>query len=163
MKPSDPAALNPPLAPNGDVFEFALDDVPPVIGDTEELTQVLQNLIDNAIKYGRAETSVRIGGHAVPPDSASARRLGRAGVALSVADRGDGIAREHLPRLTERFYRVDTARSRKLGGTGLGLAIVKHILNRHRGMLEVESTPGEGSTFTILLPRAEGERRTPGA
>ena len=142
-------------------FEFALDKVPLVIGDTEELTQVLQNLIDNAIKYGRADTSVRIAGHAVPPNSASARRLGRAGVALSVTDQGEGIAREHLPRLTERFYRVDTARSRKLGGTGLGLAIVKHILNRHRGMLEIESTPGEGSSFTVLLPRAEGERRTP--
>ena len=143
-------------------FEFALDKVPLVIGDTEELTQVLQNLIDNAIKYGRANTTVRIEGHVVPQNSASARRLGRAGVALSVTDQGEGIAREHLPRLTERFYRVDTARSRKLGGTGLGLAIVKHILNRHRGMLEIESTLGEGSSFTVLLPRAEGERRTPG-
>jgi two-component system phosphate regulon sensor histidine kinase PhoR len=69
-----------------------------------------------------------------------------------VRDRGEGIAREHLPRLTERFYRVDTARSRELGGTGLGLAIVKHILNRHRGFLEIESTPGVGSTFAAFLP-----------
>jgi len=73
-------------------------------------------------------------------------------VCVSVGDRGEGIPREHLPRLTERFYRVDTARSREMGGTGLGLAIVKHILNHHRGFLEVESTQGVGSVFTVLLP-----------
>ncbi|MGC2522348.1 MAG: ATP-binding protein, partial [Stellaceae bacterium] len=72
-------------------------------------------------------------------------------VAVSVRDHGEGIAREHLPRLTERFYRVDTARSREMGGTGLGLAIVKHIVSRHRGLLEIESTPGKGSAFTVLL------------
>ena len=71
---------------------------------------------------------------------------------VSVRDRGEGIAKEHLPRLTERFYRVDTARSRKLGGTGLGLAIVKHIVARHRGALSIESAVGEGSTFTVHLP-----------
>jgi len=71
--------------------------------------------------------------------------------ALLGRKRGEGIAREHLPRLTERFYRVDTARSREMGGTGLGLAIVKHIVNRHRGLLEIDSTPGEGSVFTVLL------------
>ncbi len=135
-------------------FDFDLNGLAPVIGHDEELTQVLQNLIDNACKYGRAGTPVRIAGRDVAPDSPGGRRLGRPGVALSVADQGDGIAREHLPRLTERFYRADTARSRKLGGTGLGLAIVKHILNRHRGLLEIESVPGEGSSFTILLPRA---------
>ena len=69
-------------------------------------------------------------------------------------DRGEGIAREHLPRLTERFYRVDVRRSRAIGGTGLGLAIVKHIVNRHRGRLAIESKPGEGSTFTVFLPLA---------
>jgi two-component system, OmpR family, phosphate regulon sensor histidine kinase PhoR len=68
-----------------------------------------------------------------------------------VSDHGDGIVREHLPRLTERFYRIDTARSREMGGTGLGLAIVKHILNHHRGFLEIESTPAVGSVFTVLL------------
>ncbi|HRQ80695.1 MAG TPA: ATP-binding protein, partial [Azospirillaceae bacterium] len=73
-----------------------------------------------------------------------------------VADRGDGIPRTHLPRLTERFYRVDAARSRALGGTGLGLAIVKHIMNRHRGRLTIESVPGEGSTFTVYFPLAGG-------
>jgi two-component system phosphate regulon sensor histidine kinase PhoR len=69
-----------------------------------------------------------------------------------VIDQGEGIPRKHIPRLTERFYRVDTARSRELGGTGLGLAIVKHIVNRHRGQLEIDSTPGEGSRFTVYLP-----------
>jgi two-component system phosphate regulon sensor histidine kinase PhoR len=76
-------------------------------------------------------------------------------VALTITDQGEGIAREHIPRLTERFYRVDAARSRQLGGTGLGLAIVKHIANRHRGSLEIDSTIGKGSTFTLYLP-AEG-------
>jgi two-component system phosphate regulon sensor histidine kinase PhoR len=144
-------------------FVFDLDGLPPVIGDGDELAQVIQNLVDNAIKYGRADSPVRIGGRVLQSGSSAARRLGRPGVALSVNNQGEEIAREHLPRLTERFYRVDAARSRKLGGTGLGLAIVKHILNRHRGVLEVESAPGAGTTFTVLLPRAEGERRTPAA
>ena len=83
-------------------------------------------------------------------------------MAVGVKDEGEGIAREHLPRLTERFYRIETARSRELGGTGLGLAIVKHILNRHRGALDIDSTVGIGSTFTVHLPiasrgRAAGE------
>jgi len=77
-------------------------------------------------------------------------------VAVAVKDKGEGIAREHLPRLTERFFRIDTARSRKLGGTGLGLAIVKHSINRHRGALVIDSVQGEGSTFTVYLPVAEG-------
>ena len=78
-------------------------------------------------------------------------------VSIAVADCGEGIARTHLPRLTERFYRVDPARSRALGGTGLGLAIVKHIVNRHRGRLTIESDVGKGSTFTVLLPVAADE------
>ena len=81
---------------------------------------------------------------------------GPAAVAIAVMDEGEGIAREHLTRLTERFYRVDTARSRDLGGTGLGLAIVKHILNRHRAVLEIDSEPGKGSCFTVYLPLARG-------
>jgi len=97
---------------------FDLAPVPAVPGDADDLAQVFQNLLDNAIKYGRAGTEVRVSARPVAPGSAAARRLGRPGVAISVADRGEGIAREHLPRLTERFYRVDTARSRKLGGTG---------------------------------------------
>lgn len=118
-------------------------DLPDIVGDGDELTQVFQNLVDNAIKYARPDSVVRI---------TARRRDGM--VAVAVADEGEGIAREHLPRLTERFYRVDRARSRKLGGTGLGLAIVKHILNRHRGRLEVASVLGQGSTFTVLLPAA---------
>ena len=76
-------------------------------------------------------------------------------VAIAVIDQGEGIARQHLPRLTERFYRVDAARSRDLGGTGLGLAIVKHIVSHHRGSLDIESVMGEGSTFTVYLPLSE--------
>ncbi len=122
-------------------------DLPPVVGDRDELVQVFQNLIDNAIKYGRPDTAIRV---AVKRDSG---RRGPA-LAISVRDQGAGIPREHLPRLTERFYRVDSARSRVLGGTGLGLAIVKHIVNRHRGSLQIDSTVGEGSCFTVLLPAA---------
>ncbi len=121
-------------------------DAPRVVapGDPEELSQLFQNLIDNAIKYGGEATEVTLG-------VAPSRKL-RQGVAIGIRDRGDGIAREHLPRLTERFYRVDTARSRAMGGTGLGLAIVKHIVSRHRGILEIDSELGQGSTFTVHLP-----------
>jgi len=137
-----------------------LDDLPAVNGDDDELTQVFQNLIDNAIKYGRTGATIRIAGWTVAPARAAVgagtplptQRLDRPAVAVAVTDEGEGIAREHLPRLTERFYRVDTARSRELGGTGLGLAIVKHILNRHRGALDIDSTVGVGSSFTVHLP-----------
>ncbi|MBL8838984.1 MAG: PAS domain-containing protein [Alphaproteobacteria bacterium] len=125
-------------------------DLPPVVGDVDQLTQVFQNLIDNAIKYGRPETPVTVTAKVIarPPGHL---RLPAQVVAVSIADRGEGIAREHLPRLTERFYRIDTGRSRALGGTGLGLAIVKHIVNRHRGALLVDSELGRGSTFTVCL------------
>ena len=124
----------------------------PVVGDSDDLTQVFQNLIDNAIKYGREGTDVRVSGS--DPTEASSK-LGVEAVGVSVTNLGEGIPREHLPRLTERFYRVDKARSRQLGGTGLGLAIVKHIVNRHRGALDVTSVEGEHSTFTVVLPAAE--------
>ncbi|MEM9146836.1 MAG: ATP-binding protein [Pseudomonadota bacterium] len=117
-----------------------------VLGSREELGQVFQNLIDNAIKYGRAGDSVT-----VEPVSETPERPGMIGI--GVADTGPGIAREHLPRLTQRFYRVSAARSRERGGTGLGLAIVKHIVNRHRGHLQIESEVGTGSCFTVWLPR----------
>ena len=126
-------------------------ELPPVTGDSDELTQVFQNLMDNAIKYGRAGTEVKVRATA---DPAAGQRLDGKAVVVSVADQGEGISREHVPRLTERFYRVDRARSRQLGGTGLGLAIVKHVVNRHRGALEVSSVEGEGSTFTVYLPVA---------
>jgi two-component system phosphate regulon sensor histidine kinase PhoR len=122
------------------------DELPAVIGDADQLTQVLQNLLDNAVKYGREGGTVRLDVATAPP--------GRPGVVVTVADQGAGIPREHLPRLTERFYRVDTGRSRAAGGTGLGLAIVKHIVNRHRGQLAIESEEGTGTTVTVWLPQA---------
>jgi len=122
--------------------------LPEVIGDADELAQVFQNLLDNAVKYGRRESDVDV--RAAIAGNGAAQQVG-----IAVADCGEGIAAEHLPRLTERFYRVDNARSRELGGTGLGLAIVKHIVNRHRGRLDIASTPGQGSTFTVWL-RAAG-------
>ena len=117
-------------------------DQPAIVrGDAGELEQVVQNLVQNAIKYGRKGGTVRIG---------ISRGEGR--VTIRVADDGPGIAAEHLPRLTERFYRVDAPASRNRGGTGLGLAIVKHILNRHRGELVIASELGKGSVFTVVLP-----------
>ncbi|GEO80842.1 ATP-binding protein [Pararhodospirillum oryzae] len=127
--------------------------VPEVIGDTDQLAQILQNLVDNALKYGRPATPVviRLGvverGPAAMPSAVRAPCL-----KVSVIDRGEGIAKEHLPRLTERFYRVDKARSRALGGTGLGLAIVKHVVARHRGALTLESEIGRGTTVNVFLP-----------
>ncbi|MBP6011274.1 MAG: MFS transporter [Alphaproteobacteria bacterium] len=126
--------------------------LPNVTGDRDELFQVVQNLVDNAIKYGRPQTMVTL--------ELGTRRAGPGepgpspAVFLAVKDRGEGIAREHIPRLTERFYRVDVRRSRAIGGTGLGLAIVKHIVSRHRGRLSIDSKLGEGSTFTVYLPLA---------
>jgi two-component system phosphate regulon sensor histidine kinase PhoR len=127
-----------------------LATLPPVKGENDELVQLFQNLIDNAIKYGRAGTPVRV--LARRSDPPAAMNPARPAVAIAVIDQGEGIARQHLPRLTERFYRVDTARSRDLGGTGLGLAIVKHIVNRHRGALEIDSEIGQGSRFVVYLP-----------
>ncbi len=127
-----------------------------VNGQDDELAQIFQNLIDNAIKYGRDGTDVEVkAALAADPPLTFPDHNARA-VAISVRDRGEGIAREHLPRLTERFFRIDTARSRRLGGTGLGLAIVKHSINRHRGTLAIDSVQGEGSVFTVYLPAAEG-------
>ncbi len=122
------------------------NELPAVLGDADQLTQVLQNLLDNAMKYGREGGTVRLDVAVAPP--------GRPGVVVTVADQGAGIPREHLPRLTERFYRVDTGRSRAAGGTGLGLAIVKHIVNRHRGQLSIESEEGVGTTVSVWLPQA---------
>jgi two-component system phosphate regulon sensor histidine kinase PhoR len=141
-------------------IELPMGPMGRTVGDADELTQVFQNLIDNAIKYGRPGTSVTVSAARIADVGEIRARLpglrrAKAMIAVAVADRGDGIAREHIPRLTERFYRVDAARSRDLGGTGLGLAIVKHVVNRHRGSLEIESAPGEGSVFTVYLPAEE--------
>ena len=121
-------------------------------GDRDELEQVFQNLIQNALKYGKEGGTVAISVSRREPVPGPASSQGQGGrIAVAVADDGPGITEEHLPRLTERFYRVDTAASRERGGTGLGLAIVKHILNRHRGELLIASVPGQGSTFTVIL------------
>ena len=127
------------------------EDLPDVYGDEDELAQVFQNLIDNAIKYGKPQSEIAITARVDRRPAANSL------VCITVTDQGEGIPSEHLPRLTERFYRVDTARSRELGGTGLGLAIVKHILNRHRGRLEIASRLGVGSTFTVCLRTAAAE------
>jgi two-component system phosphate regulon sensor histidine kinase PhoR len=127
--------------------------LPEVLGEPDELAQVFQNLLDNAIKYSRIGTPIEVTARPAARFLPGARAGEKpAALAIAVRDYGDGIAREHLPRLTERFYRVDAARSRELGGTGLGLAIVKHIVNRHRGALEIDSELGQGSTFTVYLP-----------
>jgi two-component system, OmpR family, phosphate regulon sensor histidine kinase PhoR len=122
-----------------------------VRGDADELTQVFQNLVQNAIKYGHSGGKVDIVLRREP--AASGRPHG---FRVDVIDDGPGIPPQHLPRLTERFYRVNAAASREKGGTGLGLAIVKHILNRHRGELVISSKLGQGSTFSVLLPSLAG-------
>ena len=132
--------------------------LPRVTGSRDELVQVLGNLLDNAIKYGHPDSRVEITAGPDIPDYVTTGLLGPS-CYVSVADQGEGIAREHIPRLTERFYRVDVKRSRERGGTGLGLAIVKHIVSRHRGKMHIKSDPGVGSIFTVVLPQASGSTR----
>jgi two-component system, OmpR family, phosphate regulon sensor histidine kinase PhoR len=130
------------------------DTLPPVIGERDQIIQVFHNLVSNALKYGRKGTAISL--------EAS---LEGSHLRLAVEDFGDGIPFEHIPRLTERFYRVDTARSRDLGGTGLGLAIVKHIVERHRGELNITSVLGKGTrvAFTLpIAPKIEVEQIQPG-
>jgi two-component system phosphate regulon sensor histidine kinase PhoR len=127
----------------------AAPNLPTITGERDELIQLFQNLIHNAIKYGRSGGHVWVSLAVVPgPRGRGADEM----VAVGVRDDGEGIPSDAIPRLTERFYRVDVKRSRERGGTGLGLAIVKHIVNRHQGRLQIESRAGEGSTFTVLLP-----------
>ena len=121
--------------------------LPRIAADPSQILQLLDNLITNALRYGEPSTPVAVSAHAEG-----------AMVHLSVADQGEGIAPEHVARVTERFYRVDTSRSRSLGGTGLGLSIVKHIVERHRGRLSIESDLGRGTTVHVLLPVAARER-----
>jgi len=119
-----------------------------VLGNEDELIQVFQNLLENSIKYGSPDSEIRIS------VTGKEQMSGIEGPALVVTltDKSEGIARHHIARLTERFYRVDNSRSRAMGGTGLGLAIVKHIVGRHRGRLLIESKEGSGSTFRVALP-----------
>ncbi len=134
------------------------ESLPKVLGDADELAQVFQNLLDTAIKYSRRGTAIEVAAHPSPRFLPGARPGDRpAALAITVRDHGEGIAREHLPRLTERFYRVDAARSRELGGTGLGLAIVKHIVSHHRGALDIDSEQGKGTVFTVHLPLAPAQ------
>jgi two-component system, OmpR family, phosphate regulon sensor histidine kinase PhoR len=121
--------------------EFVHEGEVHVAGEADELLQVALNLIENAIKYGGEGKRVHI----------ECKQVGLNGI-LSVTDFGQGIAEDDIPRLTERFYRVSAKQSRAKGGTGLGLAIVKHIVLRHRGELDITSTQGQGSTFTVSIP-----------
>ncbi|MBW0157134.1 ATP-binding protein [Sedimentimonas flavescens] len=121
-----------------------------VTGDADQLTQVFSNLIENAVKYGGAGGEVRVVVEKIAHEPVQRGPAYR----VDVIDSGEGIDPIHIPRLTERFYRVDTHRSREQGGTGLGLAIVKHIVARHRGRLKIESEKGKGSRFSVILPAA---------
>lgn len=128
---------------------IAVDGPPAAVmvpGDRDELFRLFENLIENALKYGASGGKVQVS------FAASAGNDGQPEIKVAVRDFGPGISPEHLPRLTERFYRVDVGESRAQGGTGLGLSLVKHILNRHRGRLLIESVPGQGATFTACLP-----------
>jgi two-component system phosphate regulon sensor histidine kinase PhoR len=120
-----------------------------VLGDQDELTQVFQNLINNAISYGNKGVPVEI----YVTDTAAVPPTNVPGVSVSIVNKGEGIPADSISRLTERFYRVDKGRSRSMGGTGLGLAIVKHIVARHRGHLDIQSTLGEDTTFTVSIPK----------
>ncbi|MCF6199341.1 MAG: ATP-binding protein [Hyphomicrobiaceae bacterium] len=142
--------MSPQAAKQGKVISFQCSSNATIRlpGDADQLTQVFHNLVENALRYGDSNTNVEI------KLSQIERSYGLIGpvLAVEVKDQGPGIAAEHLPRLTERFYRIDAGRSRDMGGTGLGLAIVKHILSRHRGRLQIESNVGIGSRFIVLLP-----------
>lgn len=148
------ATLSPAAANAGVSLQIDLPEAPvSVAGDQDQLVQVFHNLIENAVKYGGSGGVARI----------EMTRLDHEPVlrgpawAVAIIDNGEGIDARHLPRLTERFYRVDSHRSREQGGTGLGLAIVKHIVNRHRGRLRIESEKGQGSRFTVILPELSGK------
>jgi len=144
-------ALRPTAQNAGVELEITGDASPLMVpADPDQMVQVFQNLIENAIKYGAAGGLVTVD---MQKDDSDTLRLGRT-IAVRVIDRGDGVDAIHIPRLTERFYRVDNHRSREMGGTGLGLAIVKHIVNRHRGRMRIESIKGKGTTFTVILPQA---------
>jgi two-component system phosphate regulon sensor histidine kinase PhoR len=141
--------LRPMAEAAGVVLQLDGLDAPALVtADADQMTQVLHNLVENAVKYGSSGKLVTVTLRHVPEEPALRGPV----LSIEVADRGEGIDPIHLPRLTERFYRVDSHRSREEGGTGLGLAIVKHIVNRHRGRFRIDSEKGRGSTFTVLLP-----------
>lgn len=160
VRPNDPIDLTPLLRQVVDGLEVLarergvavaveIPDQPVIVpGDRDELLRLFENLIENGLKYGASGGKVDVALAELPPSD------GAKEVRVTVKDYGPGIAPEHLPRLTERFYRVDVGDSRAQGGTGLGLSLVKHILNRHRGRLLIESVAGKGATFTAILPLA---------
>jgi len=144
------AGFEPRLQQRRNRMDVHVDATPAaVIGDADQIAQVLQNLLDNALKYGREDGTIAL---SIELPQQGGRWPSRPGLVIAVADQGAGIPREHIPRLTERFYRVDKGRSRSVGGTGLGLAIVKHIVNRHRGQMVIESEVGVGTTISVWLP-----------
>lgn len=129
-----------------DLSLYTCEEPAQIKGDPDQLQQVFTNLVENAIKYGGDKVDVRLAYSERDP------AMRGAAARIQVIDNGPGIDAVHLPRLTERFYRADSHRSREMGGTGLGLAIVKHIVNRHRGRMRVQSDLGKGSVFTVILP-----------
>jgi two-component system, OmpR family, phosphate regulon sensor histidine kinase PhoR len=129
-------------------------NLPNLAGQHDDLIRLLINLLENGINYSGEHACVKLTACMVGPDNP----LGVNAISISVQDQGEGIPADDIPRLTERFYRVEKSRSRNVGGTGLGLAIVKHILVRHRGTMVIESTPGEGSTFCIYLPSGKSAK-----
>jgi two-component system phosphate regulon sensor histidine kinase PhoR len=153
LAPRVAAGFEPRLAERAVRLSLRLDEeLPDIMADADQIAQVLQNLMDNAMKYGRDGGSVVV---TIGRAATGTRWPARPGVLIAVTDEGSGIPRQHLPRLTERFYRVDKGRSRAVGGTGLGLAIVKHIVNRHRGQLVIDSEEGKGTTVSVWLPAAQ--------
>ncbi|KZY35460.1 two-component sensor histidine kinase [Roseovarius sp. HI0049] len=161
VRPTDPVdlcrligtvrhALTPLAIDAGVRITAQLPETPIIVpGDSDQLQQVITNLTENAVKYGGQGKTVQV---SLTTTEQEPLVRGPAAV-ISVRDEGPGIDPVHIPRLTERFYRIDSHRSRAMGGTGLGLAIVKHIVGRHRGRLRIESQPGEGSVFRVVLPR----------
>ena len=160
QRPSDPVSLHEILAASvaslarkAEVEDVEIDlDQPDtdiqLQGDHDQLRQVLNNLLENALKYGGQGGRIKVKVHKPEHDALLRARAAK----IDVVDSGQGIDPIHLPRLTERFYRIDEHRSREMGGTGLGLAIVKHIVSRHRGRLEIDSVKGKGSRFSIIIP-----------
>jgi two-component system, OmpR family, phosphate regulon sensor histidine kinase PhoR len=149
------AAFEPRLAGHDARLDLDVpENLPAVTADADQIAQVVQNLLDNALIHGPRGGAVRL---AVAPAAGGGGWPSRPGVVVTVANDGPGIPRAHLPRLTERFYRVDKGRSREAGGTGLGLAIVKHIVGRHRGQLLIESEEGKGTVASVWLPCAQAD------
>jgi two-component system phosphate regulon sensor histidine kinase PhoR len=143
-------SLGPLASENGVAIERDFIDGPLVVpGERDELFQVFENLLENACKYGQSGGRVTV---SIARDEAGAEAGPEAGIAVTIRDYGPGIPEEHIPRITERFYRVDVESSRSQKGTGLGLAIVKHILTRHNARLSIKSEGGKGAAFTVHLP-----------